>query len=150
MYVSSAYSRCFISSLILISRYDHRESVISSHSFISTLVLSHSLSLPPSHTSRSSCVLRVNCVCCCVSHIIKCISLLFFFYIKYRISDNLTKLYPGINVLYAAREGDRSRRKSITYISCNEIVDRNLTIFAVGTFNYLLSLRDSPRDLFSY
>lgn len=82
MYVSSVYSRCFISSLIPISRYDHHESVASSHSFISALVLSHSLAL--FYTSRSSCVLRVDyvCVClcvCCVFHIIKCIFLLFFF-----------------------------------------------------------------------
>lgn len=131
-YVSSAYSRCFISPLILIilvrsSRKCHRSLLI--HSSRS---LSHSLF----HTSRSSCVLRV--VLCvffvvCISHYYKCITLLlFFFYIKYRISDDLTKLYPGINVLYAEREGDRSRRR-VFYIYVSLV--RFIRIFAIGTFN---------------
>lgn len=147
MYVSSVYSRCFISSLIPISRYDHHESVASSHSFISALVLSHSLAL--FYTSRSSCVLRVDyvCVClcvCCVFHIIKCISLLFFFYIKYRISDDLTKLYPGINVLYAAREGDRSRRKVLRLfvqpISTCDLRDRYFQLSPLSAIRLVIYL----------
>lgn len=59
-------------------------------------------------------VTLVVCVCvsaCAVYFTLLSVYFYFFFYIKYRISDDLTKLYPGINVLYAAREGDRSRRK---------------------------------------
>lgn len=135
MYVSSAYSRCFISSLILISRYDHHESVASSHIHsVSALVFSHSLSL--SH------VTLVVCPVCIVVYLtlLSVYLYFFFFYIKYRISDDLTKLYPGINVLCAAREGDRSRRK-VLHLSCVTISRSRLVIFAVGTFNYLLSPR---------
>lgn len=123
MYVSSVYSRCFISSLIPISRYDHHESVASSHSFISALVLSHSLAL--FYTSRSSCVLRVDYVCvssvCAVYFTL--LSVYFYFFFLHKISHirRSYKTLPWNKCTLRCARGRPIAKKSVTSLRATDL-----------------------------
>lgn len=109
-YVSPAYSRCFISSLIL-WQYDHHESVLffllPFTPFSHSLFLSLSLSL---FTSRTKCVFRVNVLVVNV-----CLVMYVCFLHKILRIRRFYKTLPWNNVLYAVR-GDRSRGKYRGYI----------------------------------
>ena len=140
-YVSPAYSRCFISSLILmVIRSRKCSSSFNLHSHRS-LTFSLSLSLSLSHHAQSvfsvwTCwLLNVSSLCVCFLH-------------KILRTRRFYKTLPWNNVLYAVR-GDRSRGKyhgihfgkpsPLFYAAPKSLRDRY--------FQCVPPLRDSPRNI---